>query len=52
MLKDIELRKEKEIWAQIEKEDIWGTIRELDRDTLIQVDKGKKWDLEKLSNEW
>jgi len=51
LLKDLELRKENELWAQIEKEEIWRTMKELDWDALTHADKNKKRELEKLGNE-
>ena len=51
LLKDLEQRKEKELRAQIEKEEIARTLKEMDRDALTNADKHKHRELEKLGAE-
>ena len=52
LLKDLEKWKEKELRAQIEKEEIRRTIKQLDKESLTHADKNKRRELEKLENEW
>lgn len=51
LLKDLEKWKEKELWAQIEKEEIRRTLKQLDKESLTHADKNKRRELEKLENE-
>ena len=51
MLRDLEQRKEKELRAQIEKEEILRNIKDMDQKQLGALEREKKRELEKLAAE-
>lgn len=51
LMKELEQRKEKDLRAEIEKEEIARTMKELDKNSLTNADKLKRRELEKLSAE-
>lgn len=51
LLRDLEQRKEKELRAQIEKEEILRNIKDLDQKQLGALEREKKRELEKLAAE-
>jgi hypothetical protein len=51
LLRDLEQRKEKELRAQIEKEEILRNIKDMDQKQLGALDREKKRELEKLAAE-
>jgi hypothetical protein len=51
LLRDLEQRKEKELRAQIEKEEILRNIKDMDQKQLGALEREKKRELEKLAAE-
>jgi len=51
LYRELEKGKERELRAEIEKEEIRRTLHDLDRDALTNADKHKKRELEKLEAE-
>ena len=51
LLKDLEKRKEKELRAQIEKEEIKRTLKQMDKESLTLADRNKRREIEKLGAE-
>ena len=51
LFRDLEAKKEKELRAQIEKEEINRNLKDLDKKQLTAIEREKKKELEKLSVE-
>ena len=51
LIRDLEQRKEKELRAQIEKEEILRNIKDMDQKQLGALEREKKRELEKLASE-
>ncbi len=51
LLRDLEQRKEKELRAQIEKEEIQRNLKDLDKKQLTAIERERKKELEKLAVE-
>ena len=51
LLQDLEKRKEKELRAQIEKEEIKRTLKQMDKESLTLADRNKRREIEKLGAE-
>ena len=51
LIRDLEQRKEKELRAQIEKEEIIRNIKDMDQKQLGALEREKKRELEKLASE-
>jgi hypothetical protein len=51
LLRDLENRKEREIRAENEKEDILRTINEMDRRALSEMERQKKQELQYLAKD-
>jgi hypothetical protein len=51
LIRDLEKRKEKELRAQLDKEEIMRNIKDLDRGQLTALEREKKKELEKLAVE-
>ena len=51
MLKELEKAKEKDLRAELDKEEIKGAIKTMDQNALTHADRSKRRELEKLSGE-